>query len=223
MATKAIKKKAASKSKSAVKKKAAPKKVAKKKVAKKKAAKKKVAVKKSAAKKKAAKKVAPKKTTPQQSGPQQPADADGPANVSWEQELGKAGTVSIRMYCIGTGDCFVIKFFDNKGNPFNMVIDCGSCMGDADWFLPYVKDLRKYIGNTIDLLVITHEHQDHVNGFQKCADLFENMVIRSAWFAWTEHPDDPGGEAAELLKKRSAMKAALGSAMKEIEKQEPAS
>lgn len=217
MATKAIKKKAASKSTSAVKKKAAPKKAVKKK-----AAKKKTAVKKSAVKKKAAKKTAPKKTAPKKSAPQQPVDPDRPANVSWEQDSGKPGTVSVRMYCIGTGDCFVIKFFDKDGHPFNMVIDCGCCMGDAEWFLPYVQDLRIYTGNTIDLLVITHEHQDHVNGFQKCADEFGGMVIRNAWFAWTEHPDDPGGEAAELLKKRSAMKAALGSAMKEIEKQEPA-
>jgi hypothetical protein len=227
MATKAVKKKAASKSKTALKKKAAPKKAAKKKAAKKKTAVKKNAVKKKAAKKTAPKKVAPKKTAPKKTTPKksvskQLLDEDGPANVSWEQERGKPGTVSIRMYCIGTGDCFVIKFFDREGSPFNIVIDCGCCMGDPDWFLPYVKDLRKYIGNTVDLLVVTHEHQDHVNGFQKCGDLFERMVIKTAWFAWTEHPDDPGGEAAELLKKRTAMKAALGSAMQEIEKQEPA-
>lgn len=218
MATKAIKKKAASKSKAVVKKKAAPKKVAKKK-----AAAKKTAVKKSAVKEKAAKKAVPKKATSKKTAPQQPAGGStDPEVVMLVQDKGVPGTVTIRMYCIGTGDCFVIKFFDKDGNPFNMVIDCGSCMGKPDWFLPYVEDLRKYVGNTIDLLVVTHEHQDHVNGFQKCADIFERMIIKNAWFAWTEHPDDPGGEAAELFKKRSAMKAALGSAMKEIEKQEPA-
>lgn len=223
MATKAIKKKAASKSKTAVKKKAAPKKAAPKKVAKKKAAKKKEAVKKSAVKKKAAKKAAPKKTAPKKTAPKKSGGGSTtPEVVMLVQDKGVPGTVTIRMYCIGTGDCFVIKFFDEDGNPFNMIIDCGSCMGDRDWFLPYVTDLAGYVGNTIDLLVVTHEHQDHVNGFKKCADLFERMEIRNAWFAWTERPGDPNGEAAELLKKRSAMKAALGSAMKEIEKQEPA-
>lgn len=181
--------------------------VKKKAPVKKKAAKKIAAARKSPAKKKAAKKSV--------------STAATPAIVPKVQEKGVPGTVAIRMYCIGTGDCFVIKFFDAQGDPFNMLIDCGSCMGDRDWFLPYVTDLADYVGNIIDLLVITHEHQDHVNGFQKCADIFESMVIRNAWFAWTEHPDDPGGEAAELLKKRSAMKAALGNAMKEIQKQEP--
>jgi len=138
-----------------------------------------------------------------------------------QQDKGTPGTVTIRMYCIGTGDCFILKFYGPDGNPFTMMIDCGSCMGDAKWFKPYVEDLAEYVGNTIDLLVVTHEHQDHVNGFQKCADLFKTLTIKNAWFAWTEHPGDPGGDAAELLKKRKAMKAALGSALAEIKRQEP--
>ena len=75
--------------------------------------------------------------------------------------------VSIRMYCIGTGDCFIIKFFNTTGRPFTMMIDCGSCRGDKDWFGEYVKDLATYVEKTIDLLVITHEHTDHVSGFEK--------------------------------------------------------
>jgi hypothetical protein len=137
-------------------------------------------------------------------------------------DKGIPGTVAIRMYCIGTGDCFILKFYRKDGSPFTMMIDCGSCMGDAGWFTPYITDLATYVDNTIDLLIVTHEHNDHVNGFQKCGDIFASMTIKTAWFAWTENPKDPGGDAAELLKKRKAMKAALGSALQEIKKQEPA-
>ena len=137
-------------------------------------------------------------------------------------DKGRPGTVQIRMYCIGTGDCFVIKFFKEDGTPFTMMIDCGSCMGTPEWFLPYIKDLATHVDNKIDLLVVTHEHQDHVNGFHKCKNIFEGIAIKNAWFAWTERPDDPGGAAAELKKKRKDMKAALGNAVVRIKEQEEA-
>lgn len=168
---------------------------------------------KTAHQKAARKKAAPKKAVPKKTSPQ--------AEAILGPDTGTPGTVTIRMYCIGTGDCFVLKFYRQDGTPFTMMIDCGSCMGDKKWFVPYVTNLAEYVRNKINLLVVTHEHQDHVNGFQKCADIFKTIKIKNAWFAWTENPADPGGDAAELLKKRKAMKAALGSALAEIKRQEP--
>jgi hypothetical protein len=133
-------------------------------------------------------------------------------------DKGMPGTASIRMYCIGTGDCFIIKFFGSDGSPFTMMFDCGSCRGDATWFSDYVVDLAAYVRNKIDLLVITHEHQDHVNGFQKQKDIFKKIAIKNAWFAWTEEESDA---TLELQQKRTAMKAALGSVLNEIKRQEP--
>lgn len=171
--------------------------------------------------KKATKKAAPKKAA-KKAAPKKAAKKTAAVTEDFSKpDKGKPGTVSIRMYCIGTGDCFVIKFYKEDGSPYTMMIDCGSCRGDADWFAPYVTNLAGYVRNTIDLLVVTHEHQDHVNGFQKCAEIFEKIKFRNAWFAWTENPEDPDGEAAELLKKRNAMKAALGNAIAVIKKQEP--
>lgn len=175
-------------------------------------------VKKAVAKKKIAKKAAPKKTASKKAAPKKTKPR---AKKTSGPDTGKPGTVAIRMYCIGTGDCFVLKFYRHDGTPFTMMIDCGSCMGDKNWFIPYVTNLAEYVRNEIDLLVVTHEHKDHVNGFHNCADIFRSIKIRHAWFAWTENPGDPGGDAAELLKKRKAMKAALGSALTEIKKQEP--
>lgn len=130
----------------------------------------------------------------------------------------KINNVKIRMYSLGTGDCFILKFCEAENEKFTMMIDCGSCQGKPDEIRPYLEKLAEDVNNKIDLLVITHEHQDHVNGFAKCPDIFENFTIGQAWFAWTEDPTDPTGAAKELQKKRSRMKLAFQNALSAIEK-----
>ena len=126
--------------------------------------------------------------------------------------------VFIRMYCLGTGDCFVYKFFKGRTHVYTMMVDCGSCSGERSEFLPYVTDLLKYVDNHINLLVITHEHNDHVNGFAKCKNEFASSTLRidEAWMAWTEDPVDPDGHASELRKKRKQMRAAFALGMREL-------
>ena len=58
---------------------------------------------------------------------------------------GKLDRASIRMYCLGTGDCFVIKFFSGKTTRFTMMIDCGSCRGTPAEFKPYLQELLEYV------------------------------------------------------------------------------
>ena len=130
------------------------------------------------------------------------------------RQIKKTDKVTIRMYCMGTGDCFIVKFFSGKKEKFTVMIDCGSCSGTAKDFRPYIIDLKKFVGSKgIDLLIVSHEHQDHVNGFKKCEDLFDEIPIREAWFAWTEDPKDPTGKAKELLEKRKKLRIAFRNAM----------
>ena len=101
--------------------------------------------------------------------------------------------IVIRMYRIGTGDCFALKFFKGarKTPSFRMLIDCGSCRGDQAHFAPFLDDLAAWMGRRLDLLVVTHEHLDHVNGFAKGRAIFEGFDIAHVWMAWTEDADDP--------------------------------
>ncbi len=100
-----------------------------------------------------------------------------------------------------------------------MLIDCGSCQGTPQEFRPYVENLAEWVKpEGVDLLVVTHEHNDHVNGFAKCRDLFEDMDIRLAWFAWTENPNDPSGRAQDLLDKRQRMRQGLANALAQAER-----
>lgn len=133
-----------------------------------------------------------------------------------KKKTAKIDSVKVRMYCLGTGDCFVYKFYSGATEKFTMMIDCGSCKGGPAEFKPYLEDLEKHVKKGIDLLVVTHEHNDHVNGFAKCEDIFKRLTIKKAWFAWTENPRDPGGRAKDLLEKRSKMKMAVSNAIDTI-------
>ena len=52
----------------------------------------------------------------------------------------------------------------------------------------------------LDVLVVTHEHWDHVSGFVQARAAFEALAIDAVWFAWTEDPKDP--LATRLRKER---------------------
>jgi hypothetical protein len=124
--------------------------------------------------------------------------------------------VQVRMYCLGTGDCLVIKFQAGDQHQFTMLVDCGSCVGSRQEFLPYIEDLVSYVDGKLDLLVVTHEHQDHVNGFDKCYAEFEQLEIGQAWFAWTEDPKDPDQQALDLLGTRQKARLGLHNALHKL-------
>lgn len=99
--------------------------------------------------------------------------------------------VSVRMYRLGTGDCFILKFFSGDDPKFKMMIDCGTWSGSEDYLTPFIKDLKDYVENHIDILVITHEHKDHVHGFDVCEQLFINdFQVDQVWMGWTENEKD---------------------------------
>ncbi|MBD2701911.1 hypothetical protein IC229_14780 [Spirosoma sp. BT702] len=126
----------------------------------------------------------------------------------------------VRMYRMGTGDCFIVKFFTGenkkKDNIFTMMIDCGTWQGAKEQLTKFIAHLKEYVAEdrednvpTIDLLVVTHEHKDHVYGFDACSDLFvntvknsKNFVVNKIWMGWTENdnPAQPGDVLTEKVK-----------------------
>jgi predicted metallo-beta-lactamase superfamily hydrolase len=105
-----------------------------------------------------------------------------------------AARVSIRMYRQGLGDCFLVSFPTASKTPFNILIDCGVVLGTPDPVTPMkrvVEDIARVTTGQIDLLVVTHEHWDHVSGFNQVQDQFEKLKIQQVWVAWTEDPTDP--------------------------------
>lgn len=124
-----------------------------------------------------------------------------------EQLLPARGKAAIRMYGQGFGDCFLLAFpaEDRAGDPVYVVIDCGVIKPTPDEderMRAVVRDLHAATNGRIDLLVITHEHWDHVSGFTQARDEWDkfrdgsgNRTIREVWTAWTEDPGNRLGQA----------------------------
>jgi glyoxylase-like metal-dependent hydrolase (beta-lactamase superfamily II) len=98
-----------------------------------------------------------------------------------------------------------------------MMIDCGAWQGSKEEFSKSVRDLKQHIGNRVDLLVVTHEHKDHVLGFELCEDLFtKDFEVGQTWMAWVEEDGDPFVE--DWKKKDGLKKQALAAAAQRFQK-----
>jgi hypothetical protein len=130
--------------------------------------------------------------------------------------MAKVTKINIRMYRVGTGDFFLFRFY--KGNnptpSFKMMIDCGCIQGSETKFLPKVKNLQEETGNEIDLLIVTHEHADHINGFNLCKEELSKINFKNVWFAWTESKTD--AFANDLRKNHSKLKLGLKMAAEKL-------
>ena len=110
----------------------------------------------------------------------------------------KVDKVKIRMYRGGTGDFFILQFTSKGKLTFQMMIDCGCIDASRQHFIDRVSDLKAYTKGKIDLLVVTHEHADHINGFMYASEIFKDITFKKVWFSWTEDDED---EFANNLRK----------------------
>ncbi|MBR1230840.1 hypothetical protein [Bradyrhizobium sp. AUGA SZCCT0182] len=162
--------------------------------------------------KKAAAKKAPKKTKKAKKAKKvaskkkakKPAP-DAPATAAVNSTLKPPpGGAAVRMYRIGHGDCFLIAFAgDNPDKPAYVLIDCGYKPGSPAKLKPPTKvadigaNILETTGGFVDVAIVTHEHQDHVNGLTSTN--FPDLKVGKVWFAWTENPDD---DVANQLRKK---------------------
>ncbi len=100
--------------------------------------------------------------------------------------------VRIRMYRKWLGDCFLLSF--RHGSKLShILIDCGALYGTPggkammNEAAQHILDEVKGTGG-LGALVITHEHWDHVSGFDHAIGVFKKIPIGRVWVAWTEAP-----------------------------------
>jgi beta-lactamase superfamily II metal-dependent hydrolase len=108
----------------------------------------------------------------------------------------------VRMYRTGHGDCFLLAFAGSAPNkPVYVLIDCGYKPGSPRFINTKIEEITESIrvstGGHIDVAVITHEHQDHVNGITQSN--FAGITIGETWFAWTENPEDDVANNLRIL------------------------
>lgn len=111
--------------------------------------------------------------------------------------------VKVRMYNVGFGDCFLLAFRDQKGDPFYMLIDCGSTSVDKVRLQEVVTDIASATGGHLHIVAATHEHKDHMNGFYSAQSVFEGIEVHKIWLAWTENitGEDADPDARKLNEK----------------------
>jgi len=101
--------------------------------------------------------------------------------------------VTVRMYRTGHGDCFLLAFAGEAADkPAYVLIDCGYKPGSPRHISTKIAEItdsiREATGGHLHVAVITHEHQDHVNGITETN--FAGITIGETWLAWTEDPED---------------------------------
>ena len=125
--------------------------------------------------------------------------------------------VTVRMYNTGFGDCFLLAFPGRDDKPFYMMIDCGvhgQYSGGSERIKKVVQEIKKATGGHLDLITVTHEHSDHVSGFELAKDTFGEMEVERSWLAWTEDPDNE--QARRLDRKKSLMLKGITAARKSL-------
>lgn len=100
------------------------------------------------------------------------------------------------------GDCFLLRLVQGT-QAAHILIDCGLLLGstDADARMQAIAaNIVETTKGVIDLLVVTHEHWDHISGFSQAQDVFlgkpdaagkETLQIANLWMGWTEKDGDP--------------------------------
>lgn len=130
--------------------------------------------------------------------------------------------IHVRMYRRLLGDCFLIRVVDG-GTARHILIDCGVLQGtdgSKERMTEIADDIFAQTGGVIDLLVVTHEHWDHISGFGQAKELFfgnDGFQIKTLWMAWTERRDDAQANRlrARFAKKKQAVALVADAAMKD--------
>ncbi len=115
----------------------------------------------------------------------------------------------VRIYNVGCGDCILVRVPDEEGF-FHILIDCGNFYGDSPAYLKRAMDNVEELLNdekvipekslgVLDLLVVTHQHWDHMKGFESLLKTFKRIKVKRIWLSVGMNKNHaPGARFQEL-------------------------
>jgi beta-lactamase superfamily II metal-dependent hydrolase len=113
-------------------------------------------------------------------------------------------SIRIRCYNVGFGDCLLVTFQDSQST-WNMLIDFGNAPTNRNAvFEAIAEDIKRETQGKLDVVVVTHEHLDHLEGFYSQKKIFNNIDVDFVWMSLPSKPtyyeDYPDAEPLKRLR-----------------------
>jgi beta-lactamase superfamily II metal-dependent hydrolase len=115
--------------------------------------------------------------------------------MATKESTAKKGELRIRMYRVGFGDFFLMTVPTDDG-PQHILIDCGvtagkTKKGDIGTIKAAVAHMAEETAKNLALIIVTHRHQDHIIGFSRAAEIFNDFKVGALWMSFWETEYDP--------------------------------
>jgi hypothetical protein len=114
-----------------------------------------------------------------------------------------ADKLLIRLFDVGLGDCIYCRIpkAHEDDRDFHIMIDCGT-LSSTEYLSTAIDSLKPLLPKIdgkhhVDLLVVTHEHKDHMTGFGM--DLWEDFRFGAIWMSVAMDLNHPEAKRARKL------------------------
>src|SRR4051794_13614485 len=107
-----------------------------------------------------------------------------------------SATATVRMYNqLNLGDCFLLKF-SAEGTDAFLLIDFGSYeQTDGEREREIAADIKETIGDKPLIILLTHQHQDHLSGFISAKEILNGLKVGECWLSFLDDPNSEEGKA----------------------------
>jgi hypothetical protein len=114
-----------------------------------------------------------------------------------------ADKLLVRLFDVGLGDCIYCRIpkAHRDGRDFHILIDCGT-LSPTDLLKKAMEKLKPSLPlingkRHVDLLVVTHEHKDHMTGFG--LKIWDDFSFGAIWMNAAMDPNHPESKKAKKL------------------------